>query len=140
METDQDSQPVTYQEATCNSLPNIAHLLASISTNLDLQTFTLPALLSLLEQLAGQSFTQEHADLTKAVTSSMCRVVEKTVETLEGVSLVHETVVSRVLLLCIGPSLISPLPTRHLLTEDAILGNCLTLLKIFTLAASNDHR
>lgn len=138
METDQDRQPPVNQH--CNSVSNVAHLLASISTDLDLQTLILPPLLSLLEQLAGHPYSQELANLTKSTSDSIFRVVEKAVETPEGVSLVHETVVERVLMLCIEPTLTSPPPTRHFFTDDGVVKNCLKLLRTFTLAANSDHK
>lgn len=140
METDQEPhvQPATYPEL--NSLPIIAHLLASLSTDLGLQTLTLPYLLSMLEQLAEQSFTQECVDLAETVTSSLCRVVEKTVSTPEGIHLIHKTVVNKVLLLCSAPSLTSSVVTRHLFTEDRILRHCLSLLRRFTIASNSDHK
>jgi DNA repair/transcription protein MET18/MMS19 len=138
METDQKPPSSTHPEPT--SLPIIAHLIASLSTDLDLQTLTLPSLLSVLEQLAERSFTQECVDLTEAVSSSVCSVVERTVSTPEGVSLVHETVVNRVLLLCIAPSVTSPLATGHSFMEDRVLRHCLSLLRMFTLASNRDHK
>lgn len=138
METDQDLHPPVNQES--NSVSNVAHLLASISTDLDLQILTLPALMSLLEQLPGHPFTQELVELTKATSHSLFRVVKKTVETPEGVSLVRETLVERILMLCIEPTLASPPPTRHLFTDDGVVRNSLELLRIFTLAANNDHK
>ena len=83
-------------------------------------------------------------EVAEAVTGSLCRIVEKAVETPEGISLVHETVVSRILLLCIVPSLTSQpssLPTtRHLFTEDTVLKPCLSLLRTFTLAANSEYK
>ena len=138
METDQDSHPSVNQES--NSVSNVAHLLASISTDLDLQTLTIPALMSLLEQLAGHPFTCELAELTRATSNSIFRVVEKTVKTPEGVSLVRETVVERFLMLCIAPTLASSPPTRHFFTDDGVVRNSLKLLRVFTLAANSDHK
>ena len=122
------------------SLPSVARVLASVSTDLSLQAITLPVLLGLLETLAEQPFSQEHADLAGAVTGSMCRVVEKTVGTPEGLVLVHETAVNRVMMLCMGPSLATPLPTRHVCMEEAVLRNFLAALRTFTLAASSDPK
>ena len=122
------------------SLPSVARVLASVSTDLSLQAVTLPALLGLLETLAEQPFSQEHADLAGAVTGSMCSVVEKTVRTPEGLVLVHETAVNRVMMLCMGPSLATPPPTRHMCMEEAVLRNFLAALRTFTLAASSDPK
>lgn len=138
METDQDSHPSGNQES--NSVSNVARLLASISTDLDIQTLTLPALMSLLEQLAGHPFTHELAELTRVTSNSIFRVVKKTVKTAEGVSLVCETVMERILMLCIAPTLASSPPTRHHFTDDGVVRNSLDLLRIFTLAANSDHK
>ena len=136
METDEQDP-----QSQSSGLPNTASLLTSLSVSLDLQVLILPPFLTILEQLAEQAFTQMPANITEAVTKSLCRVVKRTVETPEGVSVVHETVVSRILLLCVAPSLKSPsAPTRHVFTEEAVLSHCLSLLKTFTLAANSDHR
>lgn len=136
METDEKNA-----QSEIYSLPNTASLLASLSVSLELQALTLPAFLALLEQMSQQPFTQERADITETLTRNLCRVIKQTVETSEGVALVHETVVSRTLLLCIAPSLKSlPAPTRHVFMEDAVLRQCLSLFKTFTVAANSDHR
>jgi DNA repair/transcription protein MET18/MMS19 len=132
METDK----VVEVESREVSLLAISRLLVSLAAYPDLQELILPAFLAALEQLAERSFTQEHADTAEAVAGHLCRVVEKTVSrTSLGLHMVQKTVVNRVLLLCIAPSLTSP-STRHVFTEEAVLQQCFSLLRTFTLAAN----
>lgn len=118
----------------------VAQLLASVSTDTSLQGLTLPALLSFLEQIAEQSFSEEHLELATAVSGSVLTVVEKAVARPGGTSLAHEAVGQRLLAMCIKPSVTVPLPERHVLMEEAVLRNCVSILRTFSQAATADQR
>ena len=124
-------------------LVNVADVLVSVSVHPELQASTLSAFDALLEQLAGQSLTQEVTDLTERLISSLCRAVDKTgSQTGSGPELVFDTVLKRILILCISPTLTNTKPdiARHLFLEEAVFTQCLSLFKTFSLCTNRNSK
>ena len=131
METDQMES-----KSEAAALPDLSRVLVSLSMNPDLQELTLPAFVAVLEQLAETPFTPELVETAEAVAGHLCRLVEKTVtQSGLGVQFVHKMVAKEILLLCILPS-VARSSAGPLFTEKAVLKQCLSLLRTFTLAAN----
>lgn len=120
------------------SLPDMSRVLVSLSSSLELQELTLPAFMAVLEQLAQQSVAPELVKTAEAVAGHLCRLVEKTVaqSSGQGTKFIHKMVVEKILVLCVSPSLPENL-LGSLFREEAVLKQCLSLLRTFTLAANN---
>ena len=127
------------QSPTSQDWVQAARLLACISVDLSLQSLSLPALLVLTEHISNHPFTQENADLVSTMANCLSTIVKKAVSQPEGVSFVYESVMTRALLLCIRPSLLSPLPETHVFMEHSVLENWASLLRVFSQAAGNDR-
>lgn len=130
-------------ETNTRNLLDVSSMLVSVSAYSEFQATILSTFINLLEQLAEQSLTQHGVDLAEGLVSGLCRATEKTVvqQTTFEPKLVYDTVVKRLLCLCIVPSLTSTQPpTRHLFTEEVVFSQCLSLFQIFTLAASKTNK
>ena len=121
-------------------LPDMSRVLVSLSSSPELQELTLPAFVAVLEELAQKSSlppTPEQVETARAVVGHLSQLVEKTVsQGSTGTEFVHETVAERILALCVLPSLPES-SVGCLFTEEAVLKQCHSLLRTFTLAANN---
>jgi DNA repair/transcription protein MET18/MMS19 len=120
------------------SLPDMSRVLVSLSSSQELQELTLPVFVAVLEQLAQQSLTTELVETTEAEVGHLSQLVEKTVSggSSVGTRFVHKVVAERMLVLCVLPSLPESSAGR-MFTEKAVLQQCRSLLRTFTLAANN---
>ena len=117
------------------SLPDMSRVLVSLSSSQELQELTLPVFVAVLEQL---SLTAELVETSEAVVGHLSQLVENTVSGggSVGTRFVHKVVAERILVLCVLPSLPESSAGR-MFTEKAVLQQCHSLLRTFTLAANN---
>jgi hypothetical protein len=117
------------------SLPDMSRVLVSLSSSQELQELTLPVFVAVLEQLL---LTAELVETSEAVVGHLSQLVENTVSGggSVGTRFVHKVVAERILVLCVLPSLPESSAGR-MFTEKAVLQQCHSLLRTFTLAANN---